>query len=383
MSTLGVLLRKEFLQIIRDRTMLFQILMIPLVQIVLLGNALTFEVRHVRMGVLDDDRSTASRGLIQHLVASGRFMVAGSTISSATADARLRSGNVNMIVHIPHNFERDIVRSGAAPVELTFDAVDGAMAGIAQAYARRILVTYAADLGAILHAGRAEAAIGGPAPPIVGHGHVDVQTHGWYNPELRYADYMVPGVLVVLVTIISTLVSAMNIAREKELGTLEQLNVTPLTKWNFIAAKLIPFWLIGQVELALGLVLAHVIFHVPLRGSLLLIFAVAAVYLFVTVSIGLWISALVQTQQQAMFITFFVMMIYILMSGLFTPIRSMPIAAQWLAQLNPLKHFVEIMRAVLLKGAGFTQILEPFGVLAVFGVVVFSLSVKQYSKASG
>lgn len=376
MRTLRALIRKELLQIRRDRTMMLQIVLIPLIQLVLLGNAATFEVRRVRMVVVDDDRTATSRGLVSHLMASGRFE--GKAVPAASvASVALERGEATLAVHVPHDFERDLVRAGSAPVLLTFDAVDGATAGVAQGYAREIITRYAASLRL-----RGPTSSEDSMAPRPGHGRIDVRVHGWYNPELHYSYYMVPGILVILVTLISTLISAMNIAREKEIGTLEQLNVTPITKGAFIAAKLIPFWVIGEAELAIGLAIARWGFHVPITGSLALVFGAAAIYLFVTVSLGLWISTLVETQQQAMFITFFIMMVFILMSGLLTPVRSMPAAARWLAQLNPLTHFTTIMRAVLLKGAGLADIREPILVLLAFAVIVFTLAVTQYSKAT-
>lgn len=193
---------------------------------------------------------------------------------------------------------------------------------------------------------------------------------------------MVPGILVQLVTLIGMLLTAMNIVREKEIGTLEQLNATPITRGQFVAAKLIPFWIIAMIELALGLALARHAFGVPMEGSVLLIFAIAAVYLVAALGLGLWISTVAETQQQAMFVTFFVVMIFLLMSGLFTPIRSMPAWAQWLAQLSPLTHFIRIMRAILLEGAGFAAIKAQFFVLVGFATVIFGLAIRQYSKTS-
>jgi ABC-2 type transport system permease protein len=193
---------------------------------------------------------------------------------------------------------------------------------------------------------------------------------------------MVPGILVALVTLIGTLLTAQNIAREKELGTLEQLNVTPITRGQFIAGKLLPFWVLGMFELAVGLVLGRVVFGVPMLGSVTLLFAVSAVYLVAALGVGLWISTIVETQQQAMFVTFFIMMIYLLMSGLFTPIDSMPHWVQVAAQLNPLRHFVAVSRAILVKGATLRDVQEPFLILCAFAVGVFGLAVRQYSKRS-
>jgi ABC-2 type transport system permease protein len=191
---------------------------------------------------------------------------------------------------------------------------------------------------------------------------------------------MVPGLLVALMTIIGSLLSAQNIAREKELGTLEQLNVTPITRGQFIIAKLLPFWFLGLIEFALGLLIGELVFDIPIRGSIPLLFGVAAVYLAVAVGIGLWISALVDTQQQAMFVTFFVVIIYLLMSGLFTPIDSMARWVQTATMINPVRHFVTISRAILMKGAGLAEIQQPFLILLASAAAVLTIAVRQYRK---
>jgi ABC-2 type transport system permease protein len=191
---------------------------------------------------------------------------------------------------------------------------------------------------------------------------------------------MVPGLLVALVTMIGTLLSAQNIAREKELGTLEQLNVTPLTRGQFIAAKLLPLWVLGLVDLGIGLVVGREVFGVPMRGSLLLLLGTAGIYLIVALSIGLWISTLVETQQQAMFVTFFIVNIYLLMSGLFTPIDSMADWVQVVSLVNPVRHFVTIARALLVRGASLQDIQTPFAILAVSAVALLALAIRQYSK---
>jgi ABC-2 type transport system permease protein len=205
---------------------------------------------------------------------------------------------------------------------------------------------------------------------------------GWYNPGLEYRDYMVPGILVLLVTTSGTLLSAMNITREKEIGTLEQLNVTPISKTQFVAGKLLPFWGLALVQLAVGMVLAKLAFDIPMRGSVALVFAAAAVYLVAALAIGLWISTVTETQQQAMFVTFFVLIIYMLMSGLFTPVSSMPGWARAVAELNPVAHFIRIVRAVLVKGAEVGDVQRSVGILAAYAVTVLALAVRQYSKTS-
>lgn len=385
MQSLRYLLRKEFLQIFRDRFMVAQLMLMPIIQLLLLGNAATFEVKTARMYVVDRDHSEMSRGLVDRLQASRRFVVVGSSPSTDVGNQWILERQTDMIVSIPADFERDIVRTRTAKVQLILNAEDGAAAGVTQSYARQIIGAYANELGSELPfmVSTASRASGAAAVSSVSAQPIEVRTRGWYNPDLNYRDYMVPGILVQLVTVVGTLMTAMNIVREKELGTLDQLSVTPLSQSAFMAAKLIPFWIIALIELTLGLLVARFVFHIPMLGSIPLVFAAAAIYLFAALGIGLLISTLVETQQQAMFVTFFIIMIYLLMSGLFTPIRSMPTWAQWMAQLNPVKHFIEIMRAVLLKGATVRDVAQPIGILALFGTLVLTLAVRQYGRRVG
>jgi ABC-2 type transport system permease protein len=379
MRRILILAWTEVLHVVRDRATLAQVLLIPFVQLLILANAATFEIRDTPLYIVDQDHSSTSRGLATRFAASGNFTISGSSPSPELANERLLAGDVTMVLSIPHDFERDLVRSHVATVQLVVNAEKGMAAGIVQFYASRILTRYAAELAPAL--GRAAGRPDGQEPtPRRGTPQIDVRTRAWYNPTLDYRHYMVPGILVALVTLIGTLLTAQNIAREKELGTLEQLNVTPITRGEFIAGKLLPFWALGMFELAGGLVLGRVVFGVPMLGSPVLLFAVSAVYLVAALGIGLWISTVVETQQQAMFVTFFIMMIYLLMSGLFTPIDSMPRWVQIVAELNPVRHFVAISRAVLVKGASLREIQRPFIVLAVFAAVVFTLAVRQYSK---
>jgi ABC-2 type transport system permease protein len=315
-----------------------------------------------------------SRGLVSRFAASGYFRIEGQSASPDLANEALLRGDVTMVLTIPPSFESTIVRTGAAPIQLAVNAEKGSAAGIVQAYASRVVSAYASELDPPSLAGTDRELRRG------GRAMIDVRTRNWYNATLNYKHYMVPGILVALVTLIGTLLTAQNIAREKELGTLEQLNVTPITRGQFIAAKLLPFWVLGLVDLAVGLLVARLVFDVPMRGSLLLLFGSAAIYLVTALAIGLWISTLVETQQQAMFVTFFVMNVYLLMSGLFTPIDSMAPWVQVISQANPVRHFVTISRAVLIKGAGITEIAQPLLTLAAFGVVSLTLAIRQYSK---
>lgn len=368
MRILRFLLRKEFLQIFRDKVMLRQMIAMPFVQLIVLSSAATFEVKVANLYLVDYDRTATSRGLVDRLQGSGRFRITGASASSEQANEAILHRDAGVILNIPSGLERDIVRNRAGSVQLVFNAEDGALAGVTNSYAQQIIAQYSRELGASL------------VPAVREAPRIETRTRGLFNPELDYQNYMIPGILVQLVTIIGTILCAMNIVREKELGTLDQLNVTPIPRSAFIAAKLIPLWVIALIELALGLILARLLFHVPIHGSVWLIFLAAAIYLIAALGIGLFVSTLVDTQQQAMFVAFFLLMIYLLMSGLFTPIRSMPVWAQNFAEGNPVKHFIFIMRGVMLKDSGLADIARPLGILTAYGAVVLSLAVRQYAK---
>jgi len=370
--TVYFLVRKEFLQIFRDRTTVFQIFMIPVVQLLVLANAATFDVKRVAMLVVDEDRTTVSSGLVQRFQAGKQFRVVRYEATDADVDHALLDREVTAVLHIPRRFEEDLVRRGRAPVQLVLNAEEGATAGIVQGYANAILAGYAAELDRTLPTGR------GPSPRVA---PLDLRVQRWYNPTRNYKHWMVPALMVSLTTIIGLLLTAQNITRENELGTLEQLNVTPMTKVQFIAAKLIPFWILSMVIFSLGLVIGKLVFGIPMVGNLLLVYLAAAVYLIVVLGIGLAISTVTRTQQQAMFVAFFVMLIFLLMSGLFTPVDSMPDWAQRVAEANPVKHFVSIMRAVLMRGAGLETVGAPIVGLGVAGVGGLGLAVLRYRKS--
>lgn len=368
MRILKVLLRKEYLQIFRDKLLLRQMIMAPFIQLIVLSSAATFEVKTARVYLVDRDQSSMSRGLVDKLRASGRFRLVNGSGSMNQANEALLARRTDLILGFPRDFERDIVRTRTAPIQLVFNAEDGALAGVTNSYAQQIIASYASELGAtVTHS-------------IEQSPRIELRTRGWYNQELDYKHYMIPGILVQLLTLVGTMMTAMNVVREKEIGTLDQLNVTPIPRAAFIAAKLIPLLSIAIVLFILGLGIARWLFGVPMVGSLTLVLFSGLIYLIGALGLGLWISTIVQTQQQAMFISFFLILIYLLMSGLFTPVRSMPGWAQWIAEANPVKHYIFIMRAVMLKGAGLADILRPLAILAATGIIALTLAVRQYGK---
>lgn len=372
MRTVLFLIRKETLQVLRDRIMRIQILVPPLLQLLILAQAMTFEVKHVDLALVDLDRSPASERLVERFTATGRFSVARFTPSGDRADEALLTREANAVLRIPDGFERSLRRGRSPEVQLVLNAEDGAAAGVVQAYAAQILAAFSQAEGATLLAG---------ATPATRRG-VAVQTQTLYNPERGYLAYMAIGLLAALVTIVGILITAQNIAREKEIGTLEQLNATPITRGQFIAGKLIPFWVLGLVELTLGLAVIRFVFGIPIQGSVALVYAGAGVYLVAALGLGLLISTVAQTQQQAMFVTFFVLVTFFFLGGLFTPVQSMPHWAQALAEGNPIKHFVDVLRTVLMKGGGPADVAGAFGAMALFGVAVLALALARYRKTT-
>jgi ABC-2 type transport system permease protein len=377
MRRIWFLAQAEILHVVRDRATLAQVLVVPIVQMLVLANAATFEIRNTPTWIVDLDRTTTSRGLVNRIAASGHFDIISTQPSTAAADDSMLEGKTTLVLTIPHHFEASLMTRRAADVQLTVNAEKGSAAGIVQSYAGAILARYATEMSESQDPRLVRRSSGGSGSSV---GAIQIIQHTRYNPTQNYKHYMVPGILVALVTMIGTLLTSQNIAREKELGTLEQLNVTPITRGQFIAGKLLPYWCLALLELAIGLTVGVLVFSVPVQGSVLLLFAVAGVYLLVALGIGLFISTLVQTQQQAMFVTFFIVNIYLLMSGLFTPIDSMAPWVQTASQINPVRHFVTISRAILIKGAGLAEIARPLTMLAGFAVVVLTFAVRQYRK---
>ena len=372
MRTILLMLRKEFLQIARNKAMLPVIFLAPLVQLVILSNAASFEIKHIRMHIVDLDRSYYSRLLIDKYKSTNYFEVINYSFSEKIANKDLYSNNVDLILEIPAHFERDLVKEKNSKVQFIINAIDGQAAGLTDAYATSILVSYNQEL---------QPKLLNPMPPgVAAPALINVSPSYWFNPQLDYKTFMVPGILVLLVTMVCLFLTSMNIVREKELGTSEQLNVSPIRKREFIIGKLLPFWFIGLFELALGLTLGKLVFDIPMVGNVLYIFLFASVYMLAVLGIGLLISTFKETQQQAIFVSWFFMVIFMLMSGLFTPIESMPDWAQKITLGNPVAYFIRVIRMVLLKGAGFQEIKRYILYMIGFAIVTNSLAVWNYRK---
>ena len=356
--------------------MLFFIMMAPIAQLVVLAYAATFEIRDIDLFVVDRDKSPESRALIDRFAASENFRITGYATVSEAGDRALLRNEAAMVLEIPAHAGKDLERYGRAPVSLRLDAVDGFSANIAGQYASEIIQRYNHE-----RRNRQFADQSVSVDRIADAATIDIHIRHWFNPALDYRIYMVPGILVMLVTVIGGFLSGMNVVREKEIGTMEQINVTPVTKTQFIIGKLVPFLILALVMFSFGLLLAKFWFQVPFEGSIMLIYLMVVIYLLVALGLGLLVSTISNTQQQAVFITWFVFVIFILLSGLFTPIDSMPDWVQLLTWANPVAWFIDIIRRVMLAGAGFQDVWFSCMVLLGYGLLFIGAAIIRYRKS--
>ncbi len=348
---------KELLQLRRDRLTLAMMIVFPVVQLALFGYAIDTDVRHIRTVVYDQDDSAASRDFARSLQATGFFELAGNVRGYPEIERAMKSGAARAALVVPGGYAADLARGRVAHLQLVLDGSDpqtassaaGAAAGLAQSRTRSR-----------------------PA--------IELTTTNWYNPDLRSAISIVPGLIGVILTMTMVMLTSMAIARERERGTLEQLIVSPLRRWELILGKILPYVGMGFVQMTLILLLGTAVFGVPIVGSLALLYAMAFVFIAGNLALGLFFSTLAQTQQQAMQMSFFFLLPNILVSGFMFPWEAMPRPMQWLSQLLPLTHFLRIVRGVTLKGSGFGDLLPELVWMSCILVVLLVLSSLRFRK---
>jgi len=372
MRSLKFLLQKEFRQIFRNPAILRMIFMMPVIQLIVLPQVADYEIRNVNIGIIDHDHSTYSREMIRKVGSSGTFVLAGYYDRYRDALEDVEHDRVDLVLEIPNGFERTLVREDEAQVAIAVNAINGVRANLGAAYLNTILRNYNQDVRTQWIR----------FPRFDEMPRIEIAGLNWYNLHMNYKLFMVPGILVVLLTMVGAFLTALNIVKEKEVGTIEQLNVTPIRKTEFVLGKLIPFWVLGMVVLTLGLLVARVIYGIVPVGNIGLLYLFAAVYLLGVLGLGLLISNIAQTQQQSMLMAFFLMMIFILMGGLYTSIDSMPYWAQVVTWFNPVTYFIEVMRMVVLKGSTFSDISRHLGIIGIFTVVLNGWAVVSYRKRS-
>ena len=372
MRTLRFLLQKEFRQIFRDPSILRLIFMMPVIQLIILPWAADYEIKDVKLAVVDLDHSTYSQRMLEKITSSGYFKLVSAGTSYKEALHLVEHDDADLILEIPNRFEHDLVSENEASLFMALNAINGVKANLGGAYLRTILQ----DFNKEIRLRWIQFPRFSPEPQI------EVRSANWYNPLMNYKFFMVPGILVLLLTMIGSNLTAINIVKEREIGTIEQINVTPVRKFHFILGKLIPFWVLGLVLLTMGLAISRIFYGILPVGSFGTIYVFAAVYLLAVLGLGLLISTYVSTQQQAMLISFFLMMIFILLGGLYTAIDSMPQWAQYITWFNPVSYFIEVMRSVVLKGSGLGDIMKQLGIIAVFAVVLNGWAIWNYRKRS-
>lgn len=372
MRTLKFILQKEFRQIFRDPSIIRLIFIMPVIQLIVLPWAADYEMKNIKISIADKDHSDYSRKLISKITSSGYFVLNDYSASFNQSFKEIENDHSDIILEIPPSFEKNLVKEDEATLFIAGNAINGVKANLGSAYLRSIIQDFNREV-------RMEWV---QLPRFSSETQIEVTSSNWFNPLLNYKYFMVPGILVILLTMVGSNLTALNIVREKEIGTIEQINVTPIRKHHFILGKLIPFWLLGLLVLTIGFTIAKLVYGIVPIGNFITIYVFAAIYLLAVLGLGLLISTYAATQQQAMLISFFIMMIFILLGGLYTSIDSMPEWAQWITRFNPVSYFIEVMRMIVLKGSTLADIKHQLVVMSGFAIALNGWAVFSYRKRS-
>lgn len=393
MQPILYMLRKEFKQIFRTREMLAIIFVMPVIQMAVLGFAITNEVKHIKLIISDHDNSRISREIADQFSNTDRFNIVGRETDGQVIESQIHGWHAQMALIIPPDFQRDLQRNQQPDLQIIVDGLDGNTAGVAIGYAQGILTEYAAKY---LQNPRQQTALMAALSASSGDGEslqnqlsaaqrnrphtVSMQQRMWYNLNLDSAQYMVPGIVALLLTIISMMLSSISLVREREIGTLEQLMVTPLKRYQLLLGKLLPFLILAFIEFFVVLQAAQIIFSIHMQGSYVLLGWMTLLYLFTTLGLGVFVSTVTGSQQQAFFVSWFFLVFMIMMSGLFIPIENMPQILQKLTYLNPLRYFIAIVRDVFQKGATAPFLIREALPMALLGLLIFTFSVLNFRK---
>ena len=365
------LLKKEFKQILRNPFLPKMIFIFPFMALMVFPWAASYEIKNLNLSVIDNDHSTYSQQLIQKIISSKYFKLTDVSPGYEKALKSVERNESDIILEIPADFEKNIVNRQGGKVMISANAVNGMKGGIGMTYLNSIVIDF--NMGIIQKMMPLKA--GTNSTPTI-----QIDTQYRFNPNLNYRVFMVPALMVMILTLLCGFLPAISIVFEKELGTMEQINVSPVPKSTFILAKLIPFWIIGFIVITIGFIIAWAVYGLIPAGYFSTIYLFAAIYILAVSGLGIVISNYASTLQQAMFIVFFFMMLFIMLSGLYTPIDSMPEWAKWIAAFNPLKHFMEVMRSVYLKGSNPIQMMKELIALIGFAVFFNSWAVLSYKK---
>ncbi len=362
-SRLVALALKEVRQILRNKQLLFLLVFPPTIQLLLYGFALNPDVKYLELGVVDYAQTMTSRELVASLTNNHLFVRHPDSGSQAALGEQVRRGEVTAGVVIPPDWQQQLQRGETAEVQVLIDGVNANTAGIANGYINQIIQYFSRNLEPI-----------SPPPPI------QPQVHFLYNPGLLSSWFFVPGMIGVVLTLTSSLVSSAALVREKDMGTMEQLLMTPASAGEILLAKIIPLFVLLMGDVMLALLVADLVFAVPLRGSLILFLALSGLYIFVGIGVGMMLATIARNQQQVVLISFFVNMPLIQLSGAIAPVESMPLLIRYLSWLNPLRHYITIVRSILLRGVGLEVLWPHVVALLVFVMVLLSVSIHRFRR---
>lgn len=366
-STIRHIVRKEFIQTFRDKRMFIPLFLAPVIQLILFGYAATVDVKNISLAVVDYDRTQESRALLSAFIESGYFTLVAKPDSSDSLDDLLQKGKVQAALVFPRYFARELKNGKNSPLQVIIDGTDANTATIIQSYVSLIIAKYSETIVTQVMMRRPE-------------GMILFEPRIWYNPELKSSIYMVPGVVCLVLLITTLLLTSMAITKERELGTLEQLIVSPIKPIELILGKTIPFAIVGFCDVLLVLAAGKIIFNIPMRGSIFFLLASAFLFILTTLGMGLFLSTISRTQAQVMMSAIFFVMPAMLLSGIFTAIEGMPKAIQVLTYLNPLRYFGKVVREILLKGNGFSILWPDLLALFLFGMTTIILSSLRFKK---
>lgn len=373
MRTVIFIIQKEFRQFFRDPSNLRLIFIMPVLQLVLLPWAADYEIKDIKLTIIDNDHSTYSRQLISKITASNYFRLESYAASYTEALKSIEQNRSDLIFEIPAAFEKKLVKENESELFMAINSINGVKANLGGAYLQSIIRDFNREVRLKWI----------QLPKFNNELTIEITSSNWFNPSMNYKYFMVPGILVILVTLVGANLSAINVVKEKEIGTIEQINVTPIHKYQFILGKLIPFWILGIIVLTIGFAISRFAYGIIPLGSYLVIYCFAAIFLLAVLGLGLLISTYTHSQQQAMLISFFMMMVFILLGGLYTSIDSMPVWAQWITKINPVAYFIEVMRMVVLKGSGFADIRNHLLIMAAFAIILNGWAIYHYKKRAG
>jgi len=368
MKIIFALIKKEFLQIFRNPILWRLIIFIPFIMLIIFPFAADLDIKNLNIVVLDGDHSSFSNKLIMKLNGSGFFTLKEGVVNRKEAEKNLQNDNIDFIIEIPEHCERDIQNGLTPTISITANAINGMKAGVGLSYITGVLSDYmASDVRIVSNI---------PERPSF----ISIAPTYWFNQKMNFRNIFVPGILTILITMIGSLLSTLNIVREKELGTIEQLNITPMMKYQFIIGKMTPFWIIGMAEFCIGLMIMRFGFGIHIQGSIPLLLSLTGIYLLGMLGLGFLISIFSRTQAQSMMVLVFIFITCILLSGLFTSIDSMPEWAKTINKINPIAYFMGVIKLIILKGGTLYNIRTELISLSVFAVIINTLVVRFYKR---